>query len=87
MLDCYTLKKVLHNGMYIETFDSPIVILFDILFWIISIVIIVYAIVLAWSCNKGSEKYIMVFIALIIPYLYIIAYFIYHCLLGYPCKL
>lgn len=86
MLDCYTLKKLLYNGMYIETFDTPVIVIADILFIIISIIVILYAMSLAWKCNKGSEKYIMVVIAFIIPYLYIIGYFIYHYLLGYPCN-
>lgn len=86
MIDCYTIKKLLYNGMYIETFDTPVIVIVDILFWIISFIVILYAMSLAWKCNIDSEKYIMVVIALIIPYFYIIGYFINHSLMGYPCN-
>ena len=36
--------------------------------------IFIFALSLAWGCNKGGERILMFIIAFIIPYLYLIGY-------------
>lgn len=87
MFDLFTCKKIIN--LKTETFNDGPKTIFDFIFWILGIFLWIYAIMLAWQCNKekgGIEKIVMVIIAFIIPYLYLISYFIYHKLLGYPCN-
>lgn len=84
MLDLFTCKKIADTQ--VETLNDGTLTLFNIIYWLICLVILIFALYLAWGCNKGGEKIIMVIIALILPYFYLIGYFIYHKILGYPCS-
>ena len=84
MLDLLTCKKIINTQ--VETFNDGSKTIFDIFFWIISLILFLFALSLAWKCNKGGERILMLIIAFIIPYLYLIGYFIYHKILGYPCQ-
>ena len=84
MLDLLTCKKIINTQ--VETFNDGPRTIFDIVFWLLSLVIFIFALSLAWGCNKGGERILMVIIAFILPYLYLIGYFIYHKILGYPCS-
>ena len=86
MFDLFTCKKIIN--LKTESFNDGPKTIFDFIFWLLSIVIWIYAIILAWKCNtgKGIEKVLMVIIAFILPYLYLIGYFIYHKILGYSCS-
>jgi len=83
MFDLLTCKKIIDTQ--VETFNDGPRTIFDIIFWIISLLIFIFALSLAWKCNKGAERILMVIIAFILPYIYLIGYFIYHKILGYPC--
>ena len=84
MLDLFTCKKVIDTQ--VETFNDGPRTIIDFIFWIISLAILVFALILAWKCNTGAERILMVIIAFILPYLYLIGYLIYHKILGYPCN-
>ena len=84
MLDLFTCKKIINNQ--VETFNDGPRTIIDFIFWIISVTILVFALILAWKCNRGAERILMVIIAFILPYLYLIGYLIYHKILGYPCS-
>ena len=84
MLDLFTCKKIIDTQ--VETFNDGPRTFFDLLFWIISVVVLIFALWLAWNCNQGAERIIMLIIAFILPYLYLIGYLIYHKILGYPCS-
>ncbi len=84
MLDLFTCKKIIDTQ--VETFNDGPRTIIDFIFWIISVAILVFALILAWKCNRGAERILMVIIAFILPYLYLIGYLIYHKILGYPCS-
>jgi len=85
MLDLFAGRKVLSTNAGVEAFNHSTTGIFDIIYWILSILVWLYALYLAWTCNNGFERIIMLFIAFIIPYFYLIGYFIYHKIFGYPC--
>ena len=84
MIGLATSKKIINAN--IEGFGDGTKTIIDFIFWIISTIIWIYAISLAWGCNKGGEKILMVIIAILLPYLYLVGYFIYHKILGYTCE-
>ena len=84
MLDLFTCKKIIDTQ--VETFNDGPRTIIDFIFWIISVAILAFALILAWKCNKGAERILMLIIAFILPYLYLIGYLIYHKILGYPCS-
>lgn len=83
-MDFFTCKKIINGNT--EGFNDGIKVIIDLTFVIISIVVIIFAVSLAWKCNKGGEQVLMSIIAFIIPYLYLIGYFVYHKILGHPCN-
>ena len=84
MIDLVTCKKIINAN--IEGFADSTRTIVNLLFWLTSVIILLFAVSLAWGCNKGGERILMVIIAILLPYLYLIGYLIYHKILGYPCS-
>jgi hypothetical protein len=85
MIDIYTCRKVSKYLLGIENFSETGSNIFDLIFGIIGFFLWIYAIILAWGCNQGGQKFLMVIVAILIPYIYLIGYFIYHKVLGHGC--
>jgi len=83
-MDFFTCKKIINVNS--EGFNDGSKVIIDLIFLIFSILVMIFAITLAWKCNKGGEQVLMSIIAFLLPYLYLIGYLIYHKILGHPCN-